>query len=216
MVIVRQMIAQVSALHSTYPYCQCELSRADVSSTMKTPRSLTLLFAVAWLFLTACSDQRARQQISFSGEVKSGERFEHQFGERFIFALEPREFGWLVVVYERGRKEDLARLTPPFHFVPNPTEIEGWHFRNEDNTVPNDGSVNAPQAHREFIFSPEVGGSIDEAKAQRQPTPDEIDRVSSFGRGLLHIEQTILSPPEPGHRASILEMHFHCTISWSH
>ena len=48
-------------------------------------------------------------------------------------------------------------LTPPWHLVPNPRYVEGWHFRNASNTGPNDGSVNAPQETREFIFSPEVG-----------------------------------------------------------
>ena len=113
--------------------------------TMNTGLRLTPLLAVALLFLAACSHQPAPQNITFTGAVKAGERWEHQFGGQFIFALEPLEFGWFVTVYERGRKEDLARLTPPFHFVPNPREVEGWHFRNEDNTGPNDGSVNAPQ-----------------------------------------------------------------------
>jgi len=174
------------------------------------------LFVVVLLLLATCSHQPGRQQIAFKGGVRAGERFEHQFGERFLFVLEPSEFGWLVAVYERGRPEDLTRLTPPFHFVPNPREIEGWHFRNEDNTGSNDGSVNAPQGEREFIFSPEVGRSIAGPAAHAQPTSEEVERVRSFGRGALYIDQLKLSPPERGHRATILEMRFHGTISWPH
>ncbi len=171
---------------------------------------------VVLLLFGACSHQPGRQQITFKGEVRVGERFEHPFGERFLFVLEPSEFGWLVAVYERGRPEDLTRLTPPFHFVPNPTEIEGWHFRNQDNTGSNDGSVNAPQGEREFIFSSEVGRSIAGPAAHSQPTPEEVECVRSFGRGALYIDQLKLSPPERGHRATILEMRFHVAIARSH
>jgi hypothetical protein len=188
-----------------------------VKAIIKTGRCFAPSFAFAslLLFLAACTHQPAQQQITFAGVVKVGDSFQHQFAERFIFALEPSEFGWIVTIYEKGRREDLARLTPPFHFVPNPTEIEGWHFRNENNTEPNEGSVNAPQDEREFIFSPEVGRSIDGPTARRQPTPEEIDRVSSFGRGALHIEHLTLSPVKRGDQARILEMKFRCTISWS-
>ena len=183
---------------------------------IKTIRPFPPLLLAVLLLLAACSHQPGRQQIAFKGGVRAGERFEHPFGERFLFVLEPSEFGWLVAVYERGRQEDLARLTPPFHFVPNPTEIEGWHFRNEDNTGSNDGSVNAPQREREFIFSSEVGRSIGGPAAHNQPTPEEVERVRSFGRGGLYIDQLKLSPPKRGHRATILEMRFHGTISWPH
>ena len=30
--------------------------------------------------------------------------------------------------------------------------LEGWHFRNQANTGPNEGDVNAPQREREFDF----------------------------------------------------------------
>jgi len=166
------------------------------------------------LVFVSCSHQPVRHQITFAGAVKAGERFQHPFGGRFIFALKPSEFGWFLTVSEKGRDEDLARLTPPFHFVPNPREIEGWHFRNEDNTEPNDGSVNAPQKERRFIFSPEVGRSIDGPTAHWLPAPDEIERASSFGRGEFIIKRLILSPVKRGAQATILEMDFRCTLSW--
>jgi hypothetical protein len=174
----------------------------------------SLAFGSLLLFLTACAHQPARQQITFTGAVAAGEAFQHPFGGRFFFVLEPSEFGWTVAICEKARNENLARLTPPFHSVPNPREIEGWHFRNEENTGPNDGSVNAPQVDREFIFSPEVGHSIDGPTAYRQPTREEVDCVNSFGRGAFHIEKLSLSPVKDGNRARILKMEFRCTISW--
>jgi hypothetical protein len=42
-------------------------------------------------------------------------------------------------------------VSPPFHDNYE-FDIVGWEFRNENNTGPNDGSVNAPQEDREFNF----------------------------------------------------------------
>jgi hypothetical protein len=63
----------------------------------------------------------------------------------WILSLVPGREGWFQISVKGREQEDLSRLTPPWHFVPNPREIEGWHFRNDRNTGPNDGSVNAPQ-----------------------------------------------------------------------
>ena len=209
-----------------------------LKATIKTGRPFapSIAFVLLSLFLAACGQQPPRQQITFTGGLKAGARFQHAFGGRFIFALEPTDFGWVIVVYEQGRREDLtrldgrredlARLTLPFH-GPNPTEIAGWHFRNQDNTGPNDGSVNQPQEVREFVFSPEVGRSIDGPPTLGQRvlrllhfrpgslTQEDIDRVRSFGQGALHIEHLKLSPIERGAPARILEMSFRCTISWA-
>jgi len=82
--------------------------------------------------------------IGFTGSLKAGKTFKRSFGGRFIFSLEPIDSGWEICVYERGRTENLARLTRPLHFVPNPRYIEGWNFRSENKAGPNGDSVNAP------------------------------------------------------------------------
>ena len=155
-----------------------------------------------------------RRQITFSGMAKAGERFQRQFGDQFIVALEPTQYGWVIMIHELGKEEDLARLTPPFHFAPNPREIEGWHFRNVNNTGPNDGTVNAPQLRREFVFSPDVGRGIDSAQRCLQPITEDIDGVAFFGRGMVVIKDLELSPYEEGSRATILKMRFNCTLAW--
>ena len=185
-----------------------------MKATIEARRVFAASLGITLLFLAACSHPPAQQQITFTGAVKAGEHFQRLFGKRFIFSLEPWESGWLISVYEQGRMEDLARLTPPFH-GPNPRHLEGWHFRNEDNTAPNDGSVNVPQEDRRFIFSPEVGRSIHGPTAYWSVSTAEVDRVGSFGRGTLHIERLALSPVRRGERARILDMEFRCTISWS-
>jgi len=152
--------------------------------------------------------------IEFSGSIKAGQRFEHPFGDRFIFALEPMQYGWEISVYEKGRKTDLAELTLPLH-GPNPTDIEGWHFRNEDNT----GSSNEHDAAigndiREFVFSPEVGKTINAPESTNEITEDDIDRIDAFGQGELKIMHMKLSSPQLHGTANFEQMNFHCKLTW--
>jgi hypothetical protein len=148
------------------------------------------------------------------GEVTEGKAFEKVFGPDFTFRLQPIPHGWSVEVRIRGREDDISRFTPPWHSVPNPRDIEGWHFRNADNTGPNDGSVNAPQEQRDFIFSPEVGATIAGPGANRWPTPEEMDRVVAFGQGVLVISDLVLADLEPGKQARIAGMKFRVTLWW--
>ena len=106
----------------------------------------------------------------------------------------------------------IVSLTPPWHFVPNPREIEGWHFRNAANTGPNDGSVNAPRTVRGFIFSPEVGRTIEYNGSNT--TEEEVARVEAFGQGTLTILDYDLSPPAPGERARFERLKFVVCLSW--
>jgi len=148
----------------------------------------------------------AQQTEVIAGRVAAGDCFTQPFANRFTFHLLPRERGWEIVIREAGREENLARLTPPWHFVPNPRDIEGWHFRNVDNTEPNDGSVNAPQRVREFIFSPEVGRTIE---YEGSATPDTVvAQVARYGRGRLVIVDYELTPPVEGERAAFLWLKF--------
>jgi hypothetical protein len=165
------------------------------------------------------ADEQApeRAKAVFAGEVRSGESFERAFGPGLSFRLEPEGRGWLIKVREDGRDEDLSRLTPPFHFVPNPREIEGWHFRNSDNTGPNEAgekNVNAPGEVREFIFSPEVGRTIDGPGANAPPSHEEIDAVAGYGKGTLTILEYRLENLEPGAQAGMQWMRFAILLTW--
>ena len=98
-----------------------------------------------------CASSEVRTEVRLSGEISAGERLTAAAGPGLTFVLEPDDFGWRIGVLDR-QGDDLAWITPPFHFVPNPREVHGWHFRNRANTGPNIGDVNAPQRLREFIF----------------------------------------------------------------
>jgi hypothetical protein len=160
----------------------------------------------------ACDPPDGYTSHVVTGSVRAGVPFQAPFGERFAFVLAPIDNGWSIEVRERGRDENLARLTPPWHFVPNPRDIEGWHFRNADNTAANDGSVNAPAELREFYFSPEVGRSLDYLGSATPP--ETIDSVMAFGRGQLTVQEHELTPPGVGERASFRAMSFQVCLVW--
>lgn len=146
---------------------------------------------------------------TFTGTVSQGKEFTRAFGERFVWVLVPTEFGWEIVVRDDRPGENIARLTPPFRGAPNPRYLEGWHFRNVDNSGPNDGSVNAPQERRNFIFSPEVGRSI-----SYPPTPEQLRRLKLGGQGELVISSMKLGDLERGRKARIERMDFAVALSW--
>ena len=165
----------------------------------------------------AATPPPTRSAVTFSGELSAGQGFDRDFADGLRFALVPQRFGWEIVIRRKGRDENLARLTPPFHFVPNPRDIEGWHFRNADNTGPNeagDRNVNAPGEVREFVFSPEVGATIDGPDATRSPTPAEIERVLQWGLGTLTILEYRLADLDPGKTARFEWMRFSVQLSW--
>ena len=93
--------------------------------------------------------------------------------------------------------------------------LSDWkNFRSENNSGPNNGGVNAYQKRREFIFSPEVGETIDGPQARYGVTPGEVDRVEAFGRGAVKITHLKLSPPRWNEKARILAMEFRCKFVW--
>jgi len=141
-----------------------------------------------------------RFHTTFKGSVSQGKRFQRPFGEMFVFVLEPMPGGWEIVIKEHGRDENLARLTPPFHFVPNPRYIEGWHLaENPSACTTREYLADAGPANpREFIFSPEVGKRMDASQLNRAVEAQEVEEIRRFGRGALTIREFKLQPAADG------------------
>ena len=149
---------------------------------------------------------------TFTGSVTRGDRFRRVLWDGLALELDPTEGGWEICIRDSTRPtEDLARLTPPLH-GPNPRDIEGWHFRDRPNTRPNHGDVNAPQRSREFIFSREVGRSIQPTDSSGEVTEEEVARVEQSGRGALDIEDLVLAPTKQGEQAEIQSMRFRIAV----
>jgi hypothetical protein len=161
----------------------------------------------------ACASQPGRSTERIHATVQRGVKFDQTTTAGWILRLVPDSQGWFLEVTTKGRAaEDLSRLTPPWHFVPNPREIEGWHFRNTDNTGPNDGSVNAPQELREFIFSPAVGREIEYHGSGT--SVEDVEKVRAFGHGWFFLESYRLTPPRRGERASFESITFSACLTW--
>ena len=136
----------------------------------------------------------------FSGKVEGGKQFRRTFGSRFEFILEPMPEGWQIFVKEFGRDENLARLTLPFHFAPNPREIEGWHFLEKPSECLNRPyrADAGPANPRQFIFSPEVGKQIAGPDSRIAVTDEDVNAVRKFGRGEMDIKNFKLTPDKDG------------------
>jgi hypothetical protein len=136
----------------------------------------------------------------FSGRIEGGKQFRRTFDSRFEFILEPMPEGWQIIVKELGRDENLARLTPPFHWIPNPRDIEGWQFLENPSTCVNRpyNADAAPANSRQFIFSPEVGKTIAGPDSHKAFIDEDIDAVKKFGRGEMNIKKFKLMPAKGG------------------
>jgi len=120
--------------------------------------------------------------------------------------------GWDIGVFEEEGDEDLSAFTPPFQGI-NARHLYAWHFRNEDNTGPNEGSVNAPQRHRQFIFSPEIGRTVYwEEDVTRMLAV--VAKVEAFGQGTVDILDFHLTPPDRGKSPGFLWLKFAACLTW--
>ncbi len=126
------------------------------------------------------------RSVTIDGEAKRGEPFHAYLWDGLEFELVPTELGWEIAVRDTTRPdENLARLTPPIPGAANPRLIEGPAF-SADVARGQDGA-DAPWRKREFIFSPDVGLSIQGPGSDQAPTDEEIERVGEVGRGVLMV-----------------------------
>lgn len=152
-----------------------------------------------------CGGDESLQAAALSGEVAAGDAFSEAVNG-WTFTLQPQPHGWLLSLLAADGR-DLTAVTPPFH-GPNPRQLDGWHFRNADNTAANDGSVNAPQHLRQFQFAPSIEGT----GGFRPPRGDAP--VEAEGQGWLFIEEMELADLEPGRQARIARLRFAACLTW--
>ncbi|HLQ67715.1 MAG TPA: hypothetical protein VK123_10855 [Candidatus Limnocylindrales bacterium] len=159
--------------------------------------------------------------VRFSGDVRRGERFTRAISGDLRFLLEPDPTeGWRIEVVGADSTRDYVWVvTPPYRGV-NEAVVQAWHFRNAENSGPNDGSVNAPRDKRGFSF---VTSAPDFAKCRdavdRLLWPDGIsdaglDSAQALLDGVTHGEGTLtigdmkLGGLGPGQSPWIEAMHF--------
>ncbi|WP_197484477.1 hypothetical protein [Tepidimonas fonticaldi] len=148
-----------------------------------------------------------RYALRWRATLQAGERWQQRLPDGLDVVLEPRPWGWEIMVADPRRPEadNLARLTPPLHFQPNPREIEGWHFmKNPRRCKSRPYQAEAgPENPRQFIFSPAVADMRE---------PPSTERIASYGRGRLQIESVRLGRPDRDGCPPIEQLRFSLTV----
>ena len=165
-----------------------------------------------------------QRKVKFYGEVSKGRSFERQIGANLFFRLAPQELGWSISVGSKaGRENFCGVVTPPYRGI-NALQIEGWHFRNSDNSGPND--INAPQELREFYFvvtEADYRSAFDALQILLWPysySKQQIDAAEGAhakvrkGRGKLMIRDLKLNVLELGKQAGIDRMAFDVELTF--
>lgn len=201
---------------------------------MRSSRTRAVVVAVAVLALAAFVSTADAETSRFRGEVARGDTVLHGFehnGQPFEFRLLPTSSGWIIWVGDPVHRDRnlVAAATLSLRDGVNPAVIEGWHFRNRDNTGPNEPgpkNVDAPQRRREFAF---VLSGLDFVRARqaievlrwRKDLPaDQVKAARDVlattptAKGVLRIEAMELSNLAEGERAVIERMAFSVTIEW--
>ncbi|HMF48530.1 MAG TPA: hypothetical protein VK603_07800 [Candidatus Saccharimonadales bacterium] len=170
-----------------------------------------------------------QRNVRFSGEVLKGRSFERQVGANLFFRLVPDELGWSISMGSKAAwKNFCSVVTPPYRGM-NALRIEGWHFRNSDNSGPNEPgpkNVNAPQELREFYFvlnEADYRSAFDALQILLWPysySKQQIDAAEGAhakvrkGRGKLIIRDLKLNVLELGKQAGIERMTFDVELSF--
>ena len=160
-----------------------------------------------------CTASDQRQALFFDGEVAGQHLFTQKVSENWTLKLLPNKFGWDLRIHDK-QGLDLSQVTPPFHGVPNPREIYGWHFRNANNTGQNDGNVNAPQHLRLFQFSSSLN-STGGFKPSYHPDQVRHSSTDQFeGHGWFKILDMGLSDLQPNQYARMNYLRFSVCLNW--
>lgn len=170
-----------------------------------------------------------KNSIRFQGEVRRGEKFEKEIGNGLAFRLTPDDFGWNIEVGPAGGDVDFTDcVNTPVHGITS-QQIQGWHFRTDDNTEPRkpgDFLTGGTGTPREFNF---VLTSADEAKScddmdkvvhiYDDENPEHKNAMAQWGslvggKGTLTINDFTLGNLKPGAQAWIELMKFDVSISF--
>jgi hypothetical protein len=172
----------------------------------------------------------SQRSVSFGGEVWKGESFERPIDGNLFFRLVPQELGWTISVGSAAGQGNnfCGVVTPPYRGI-NPIQIEGWHFRNADNSGPNEAgptNVNAPQKIREFYFvinDADYSKAFDALQIMLWPysySKRQIDEAGDVhakvakGNGRLFIRDLKLNTLELGKQAGIERLVFDVELNF--
>ncbi|MGC9366467.1 MAG: hypothetical protein ACP5FK_05430 [bacterium] len=188
-----------------------------------------LVFTWSLRGITNSADSLAADDtLNFSGIVHQGDSYSFKLNSKLMFRLVPIQSGWIIWISssQDSTKDFVSVSTPPFRGL-NARIIEGWHFRNADNSGPNlpgDNNVNAPGELRSFYFVVNDSGYQSARQCLKvlmwpyYYSEQEVDQAGiefsalPKGEGILYIDSLELSNVQPGQRALIQTLIFKATI----
>ena len=208
---------------NSYIFC---LHSKDIIHLVAMPR-FGLITGFVLSLGVATTGPAAADPLELRGEVSRGDTLVHQFdhdGARYEFRLVPMGGGWTIWIGDPMQRDQnyVTAVTPPLRGV-NPAVIQGWHFRNKDNTGPNEpgnGNVDAPQMERGFAFVRDGAGYQAAQEAleillwpgdrQEEEVRNAEDRLALVPRieGTMWIEALELGNLVAGEQAHIERMAF--------
>lgn len=197
---------------------------------MKQPFSVLMI--VGLVVVSSCtgaaskfSDTAADEVIFFTGKVSRGQSFVRDLDEglrfRLVYGAGDGE-GWHIWVGDSEQLDhDFSRcVTPPFRGL-NSRYIEGWHFRNDENSGPRTtDDHSAPQEARHFAFVLSeadyhaADGALDKLLWPYQYSEEEVQQAQQIydqletATGVLTITGLELGNLIAGERAWIEQMEF--------
>lgn len=123
---------------------------------MKIHIVILAFFTVFTVFFTNPPMNLAQnKKIHFEDVVVRGQSYQKSINKILNFKLIPTEYGWEISVENKidSGNNYCEIATPPFHGI-NAIYIDGWHFRNSDNSANNEAGEQsvAPQENRGFAF----------------------------------------------------------------
>jgi len=173
--------------------------------------------AIVWLtFLPlqgtatpSCGGEPGWASFAITDTIGRRDQSVYDFGGR-TFTLNPIEFGWRIGMLDHERTEIPMFAAPLRPVETNPLNISGWHFRNQENSGPNTGDINAPQLERRFTFGTMASDPSINPEVIASGNPAE----GFGGIGVLSIVDFGLTPPEQGTRAAFTSLSFSVCLIW--
>jgi len=186
-------------------------------------------------FLTLCvlTSAQSSAPVHITGEVHRGEKLERDITHGLVLRLVPDDAGWDIEVGPKVPGKDGAHdftdcVNEPLHGI-TPMQIQGWHFRTDDNTAPrppDDFLTPGTGSKREFQF---VLTADDESKScadvdQIEHTPNQTDAhrnaatarfgTRARGSGSLTITAMTLGNLRPNQQAWIESLKFEAIFTF--
>lgn len=180
-----------------------------------------LLAAILAVSCRPIADSRTPASVvAFAGVVERGATFVYTLSPTLTFRLIPLGEDWEIWVGDLASGDDnyAQWVTPPLYGV-NVRQIQGWHFRNQENSGPNAPgaeNVNAPQHIRPFCFTLSRADHDQAMRWWNEQRSSGLVADTAFdfatGVGLLTITELVLGNLTVGEQAWIERMAFHVEI----